>query len=79
MLKIGIFVYRNRIDSYRCLGGIESFLVGYSYLDVECIKNCVYSYRCNFGNYNFFFNNCYYFVNKFFEVLCIRYLCFFWC
>lgn len=75
----GIFIDRNRIDSHRCSGGLESSPAGYSYLDVECIKKCASNYKCNFGNYDFLFNNCHHFANRLSEVLCTRTSCPSWC
>lgn len=65
---------------YKCKGKMEKFLVGYSELSVKCIKGCVKNYRCRFGKYYFFSNNCYKFVNSFFVVLCRKgKICFVWC
>lgn len=61
----------NRSYNY-CLGLVESKLVGYSMLSFDCIKSCILNYRCYFGDYYLFNNNCYSFVNCFFKEFCLR-------
>lgn len=64
----------------KCSGIIESSLVGYSSISLVCIEGCVKNYRCMFGCYDLFGNNCYKFVNRILVVLCMRFsYCLLWC
>lgn len=62
-----------------CLLDFELELVGFSRLSFECVKGCVENYIDKYGNYYVYINNCYYFVNKIFKIMCEFVICFEWC
>lgn len=62
-----------------CIMIKEKILAGYIRLSSGCIRSCIENYVDKFGNYSFYINNCYYFVNKILILLCMGKKCFKWC
>lgn len=71
---------RQRYMGHKCSGKMERSPAGYSELSVQCIKGCAKNYRCKFGKYRLFRNNCHKFANRLSAVLCRKgTTCPFWC
>ena len=57
-------------ESHRCSSRKERYPAGYSRLSLSCIEGCARNYRCRYGKYNFWSNNCHKFANRLSAVLC---------
>lgn len=87
--KICLFGLLNDVKSYsvkfvfffngeKCDWMMEFVFVGYFSVLLECIVGCIVNYKMLIGDYSLLNNNCYYFVNIIFMVLCLN-ICLDWC
>ncbi|XP_061194331.1 uncharacterized protein LOC133202507 [Saccostrea echinata] len=67
-----VSIANSRLSGDVCSGAKEKSPAGYSELSSECIEGCAKNYRCKFGNYSLWSNNCHRFANRMSEVLCRR-------
>lgn len=74
-----VAISNSRYKGTKCSGGIESRPAGYSSLSLACIEGCAKNYRCTFGSYDLFRNNCHRFANRISAVLSTSSACPAWC
>lgn len=67
-----VAISNSRYKGNKCSGTIESSPAGYSSISLACIEGCAKNYRCTFGRYDLFGNNCHKFANRISAVLCTR-------
>ncbi|XP_061194332.1 uncharacterized protein LOC133202508 [Saccostrea echinata] len=67
-----VSIAKSRLSGDVCPGAKEKFPAGYSELSSDCIEGCAKNYRCTYGNYSLWSNNCHIFANRLSEVLCRR-------
>ncbi|XP_062578459.1 uncharacterized protein LOC134278518 [Saccostrea cucullata] len=65
-----VYISNSRFYGDRCSGGIENNPAGYSTLSLSCIEGCARNYRCKYGKYKLFRNNCHDFANRMSQILC---------
>ncbi|XP_062573575.1 uncharacterized protein LOC134235458 [Saccostrea cucullata] len=67
-----VAISNSRLAGSRCSGGREGSPAGYSTVSLSCIEGCARNYRCAYGRYSLWRNNCHDFANRISKVLCKR-------
>ncbi|XP_061194329.1 uncharacterized protein LOC133202505 [Saccostrea echinata] len=70
--KSVVVISNRRLEGHRCSGGREGSPAGYSTVSLSCIEGCARNYRCQYGSYGLFTNNCHDFANRMSKILCKR-------